>query len=96
MEDNVVKVSEYAAELFRLAGKLISSGSSARVRFTVGTGKTYCRVMVAEDGQELTDDENVYNLFTAADRWKRTTANYQNCRRRLIRILADVKHEVKI
>lgn len=91
MADDMVKVHEYAAELFRLAERVISSGSNVKVRFTIGTGKTFCRVMIAEEGQELTEDENVYNLFAAPEKWAATATNYQRCRRRLIRILAEIK-----
>jgi hypothetical protein len=91
MAYDMVKIHEYAAELFRLAERVISSGSSVKVRFTIGTGKTFCRVMIAEEGRELTEDENVYNLFAAPEKWAATATNYQRCRRRLIRILAEIK-----
>ena len=91
MENNVVKTHEYASELFRLTERVIDSDSNARVRFTIGTGKTFCRVMIAEEGQELTEDENIYSLFATPEKWAATTRNYQRCRRRLIKILAEIK-----
>lgn len=89
MENDMVKVHEYAAELFRLAERVISSGSNVKVRFTIGTGKTFCRVMIAEGDQELTEDENIYNLFAAPEKWAATATNYQRCRRRLVKIITE-------
>lgn len=89
MEEHMVKIHEYAAELFRLAERVISSGSNARVRFTIGTGKTFCRVMIAEGDHELTEDQNCYTLYAAPERWAATATNYQRCRRRLVKIIAE-------
>jgi len=89
MEEYMVKTHEYAAELFRLAERVIGSGSNTRVRFTIGTGKTFCRVMIAEEGQELTEDQNCYTLYTASEKWVATATNYQRCRRRLVKIITE-------
>lgn len=89
MEEYMVKTHEYAAELFRLAERVIGSGSNTRVRFTIGTGKTFCRVMIAEEDQELTEDQNCYTLYAAPERWSATATNYQRCRRRLVKIIAE-------
>lgn len=87
----MVRLREYADELYRLVNKVISSGSDARVRFVIGTGKIFCRVMIAEGEQELTDDANVYCLFSDPEKQRITSMNYQNCRRRLIRIVTENK-----
>ena len=91
MDANMVRLREYANELYRLTDKVISSDGNARVRFAFGTGKVLCRVMVAEDEQELTNDENVYCLFSDPEKQRITSMNYQNCRRRLIRIVTENK-----
>jgi hypothetical protein len=45
--------------------------------------------MIAEEDQELTEDQNCYTLHTASEKWAATATNYQRCRRRLVKIITE-------
>lgn len=83
------QLREWADELFRLANKVIAEADGVRIRMSIGNGDTYVRVLIAEDGQEFSDDGNTYSLYINPEKWSRTSRNYQLCRMRIIRILAE-------
>lgn len=90
MENDLVmkRLHEYSLDLFRLTDKVITDCDGVRVRFVKSSGiGIYCRVYIAEDGQELTDDGNAYSLYENPDRWVETSRNYQRCKARLVRII---------
>ena len=83
------QLHEWAEELFRLTNKVIAEVDGVRIRLSVGSGSTYIRALIAEDGQEYTDDGNTYNLYINPEKWSRTSRTYHLVRQRLVRILAD-------
>lgn len=91
MADDMVKVHEMSADLYRLTDRVMTE-TDYRVRFVrcSGTG-LHCRVYIAEGDQDLTDDGNVYSLYSTPSKWQETQHNYQRCKARLVRIITANK-----
>lgn len=91
MADDMVKVHEMSADLYRLTDRVMTE-TDYRVRFIrcSGTG-LHCRVYVAGPGQELTQDGNSYSLYADPSRGEQTRKNYQRCKARLVGILVTNK-----